>query len=158
MPARRVNAYRLKLHRVYNVHELAECLGVHKNTVRHWQANGLAAIDGNRPTYFEGKAARAFLLARRTSRKRPCAPGTIYCFKCREPREPALGMVEFVPGKGDAGNLMALCDTCGTAMHRRANVGRIADVMPRLAVHIRQAPLRITERTDPSLNCDNPQE
>lgn len=158
MPARRVNPYRVKLHRIYNVQELAECLGVHKNTVRHWQGDGLKAIDGNRPTLFEGETARAFLLARQTSRKRPCAPGTIYCFKCREPRPPALGMAEFIPGKGTTGNLMALCDTCGTMMHRRANVAKIGTIMPRLVVQIRQAPARLLERSPPSLNCDKPKD
>lgn len=140
MPARRVNPYRVKLHRPYSVQELAECLGVHKNTVRHWQEAGLQSIDRKRPILFEGATARAFLLARKTSRKRPCPPGTIYCFRCREPRPPALGMVEFVPDKGTTGNLMALCDTCGTAMHRRANVSKLAAIMPRLDVQIRQAP------------------
>ncbi len=140
MRARRVNPYRVKLHRIYSVQELAHCLGVHKNTVRHWQDTGLNAIDGNRPTLFDGATARAFLVARQTSRKRPCPPGTIYCFKCREPRVPGLDMVEFIPGKGTTGNLMALCDACGTIMHRRANVAKIAAIMPRLAVQIRQAP------------------
>ncbi|MDT0508845.1 hypothetical protein [Novosphingobium sp. MMS21-SN21R] len=158
MPARRVNPYRVKLHRDYAVQELAECLGVHKNTVRHWQGDGLKAIDGNRPTMFNGKATRAFLLARQTSRKRPCPPGTIYCFKCREAKAPALGMVEFIPGKGTTGNLTALCETCGTMMHRRANAAKIAEIMPRLAVQIRQAPSRLIERTPPSLNCDKPKD
>ncbi len=155
MPARRVNPYRIKLHRDYAVQELAECLGVHKNTVRHWQGDGLKAIDGNRPTMFNGKATRVFLLARQTSRKRPCPPGTIYCFKCREPRAPALGMVEFILGKGTTGNLTALCETCGTMMHRRASESKIAEIMPRLAVQIRQATSRLIERAPPSLNCDN---
>ena len=140
MRARRVNPYRVKLHRIYSVQELAHCLCVHKNTVRHWQDAGLNAIDGNRPTLFDGATARAFLLARQTSRKRPCPPGTIYCFKCREPRVPGLDMVEFIPGTGTTGNLMALCDACGTMMHRRANVAKIAAIMPRLVVQIRQAP------------------
>lgn len=158
MPARRANPYKVKLHRFYSVHELAECLGVHKNTVRHWQDAGLKAIDGNRPTLFEGVTARAFLLARNTSRKRPCPPGMIYCLKCRVPRAPALDMVEFIPGMGGTGNLTALCDTCGTAMHRRANVAKIGAIMPLLAVQIRQAPSRLIERAPPSLNCDYPQE
>jgi hypothetical protein len=140
MRARRVNPYRVKLHRIYSVQELAHCLGVHKNTVRHWQDAGLNAIDGNRPTLFDGATARAFLVARQTNRKRPCPPGTIYCFKCREPRVPGLDMVEFIPGKGTTGNLIALCDACGTIMHRRANVAKIAAIMPRLVVQIRQAP------------------
>ena len=36
MAARRVNPHAVKLHRSYSVPELAACLGVHKNTVRHW--------------------------------------------------------------------------------------------------------------------------
>ena len=86
MPARRVNPHRVKLHRVYSVQELADCLGVHKNTVRHWQVAGLAAIDGNRPTLFDGKTTKAFLLARQTSRKRPCPPGMIYAANRVRPR------------------------------------------------------------------------
>ena len=155
MPARRVNPYKVKLHRIYSVQELAECLGVHKNSVRLWQGAGLQPIDGNRPTLFTGAITRAFLLARQTSRKRPCPPGTIYCFKCREPSAPALGMVEFIPGNGMTGNLTALCETCGTAMHRRANASKIAAIMPRLDVQIRPASSRLIERASPSLNCDN---
>lgn len=155
MPARRVNPYRVKLHRSYSVQELAECLQVHAHTVRNWQDKGLKAVDGNRPTLFQGKETRAFLLDRQTSRKRPCPPGTIYCFKCREPRPPALGMVEFIPGKSTTGNLSALCDACGTMMHRRANAAKVNTIMPRLTVQIRQAPSRLIERAMPSLNCDN---
>lgn len=155
MPACRVNPYRVKLHRSYSVQELAECLQVHAHTVRNWQDRGLKAVDGNRPTLFQGKETRAFLLDRQTSRKRPCPPGTIYCFKCREPRPPALGMVEFIPGKGTTGNLSALCDACGTMMHRRANAAKVNTIMPRLTVQIRQAPSRLIERAMPSLNCDN---
>ncbi len=155
MPARRANPYRVKLHRLYDVRELADCLGVDKNTIRNWQKAGLHAIDGKRPTLFEGNTTRAFLLARQTNRKRPCPPGTIYCFKCREPRPPALGMVEFIPGKGTTGNLTAICETCGTMMHRRASHAKIAEIMPQLDVQIRQAPSRLIERALPSLNCDN---
>lgn len=158
MPARRVNPYKVKLHRFYSVQELAECLGVHKNSVRTWQGAGLQAIDGKRPAVFTGAVARAFLLARQTNRKRPCPPGTIYCFKCRAPSAPALGMVEFIPGMGTTGNLTALCETCGTAMHRRANETKIAAIMPRLDVQIRQAPSRLIERAPASLNCDKPKD
>ena len=158
MANRRINPYRVKLHRIYSVRELAECLGVHEHSVRYGQSNGLKAIDGNRPTLFEGATARAFLLARQTIRKRPCPPGTIYCFKCREPRAPGLDMVEFIPGKGTTGNLMALCDACGTIMNRRANFAKIAEIMPRMAVQIRQAPSRLIERAMPSLNYDKPKD
>lgn len=155
MPVRRVNPYLVKLHRSYSVTQLSERLEVHKNTVREWQRKGLKPLDASRPTLFHGAETRAFLIAQSASRKRPCPPGTIYCFKCREPRPPALGMVEFLHDKPASGDLSALCQTCGTIMHRRASPGAIAAIMPGLAVQIREAPARLIERPFPSLNCDN---
>jgi hypothetical protein len=145
----------VKLHRIYSVSELATCCGVHKNTVRHWQDKGLESIGTGRPFLFHGATVRAFLAKRNASRKRPCPPGTIYCFKCRQPRPPALGMVEFVQGKATTGDLSALCGDCGTIMHRRARMASIGAIMPNLEVQIRQASPRLIERSLPSLNCDN---
>ena len=65
MAARRVNPRAVKLHRSYSVPELAACFGVHKNTVRHWQRDGLKPIDGGRPLLFQGAVVRAFLSTRR---------------------------------------------------------------------------------------------
>jgi hypothetical protein len=138
-PVRRANPQRVKLHRIYSTAELATCCGVHKNTVRHWQAKGLEAISTGRPILFEGVTVRAFLAKRNASRKRPCPPCTIYCFKCREPRPPVLGMVEFMQGKGTTGDLTALCGECDTVMHRRATLAAIGAIMPNLEVQIRQA-------------------
>lgn len=158
MPVRHAGPHRVKLHRIYNLAELAACCGVHKNTVRHWQAKGLEAIGTDRPILFEGATVRDFLAKRKAGRKRPCPPGTFYCFRCRQPRPPALGMVEFIVGKGTTGNLNALCGTCDTVMHRRAGIAAIAAIMPNLDVQIRQAGARILERTLPSLNCDEKQD
>ena len=74
MAARRVNPNSVKLLRTYSVSDLATRLAVHKNTVRHWQQEGLLPIDGNRPVLFHGAAIRAFLSKRNASRKRPCPP------------------------------------------------------------------------------------
>ena len=155
MPSRRVNPNRVKLHRSYSVAELAACCDVHKNTVRHWQANGLHPIEPRKPYLFHGATARKYLAARKASRKRPCPPGTIYCFKCRQPRAPAMGMVEVASQNATTGNLSAICDTCGTMMHRRTRLTAISAIMPNLDVQIREAGPRICERTEPSLNCDN---
>ena len=64
MPVRRVNPNRVKLHHSYSVDELARCLDVHKNTVRHWQASGLDPIDKGRPVLFQGAVVREFLSKR----------------------------------------------------------------------------------------------
>jgi len=153
-PVRRSNPRRVKLHRIYSATELADCCGVHKNTVRHWQVKGLAPIDASRPALFDGATVRAFLAKRNASRRRPCRPGTLYCFKCRQPRTPAMGMVEAVRQNTTTGNLSTICDTCGTMMHRRTRLAAIEAIMPNLEVQIREASASIYERTAPSLNCD----
>ena len=155
MPSRCANTRRVKLHRIYSTAELAACCGVHKNTVRHWQANGLEPASKGRPTLFNGATVRAFFAKRNASRKRPCPPGTLYCFKCRQPRAPAMGMVEATRQNATTGNLSAICEVCGTIMHRRTRLAAIAAIMPNLDVQIREAGPRIYERTEPSLNCDN---
>jgi hypothetical protein len=155
MRPQRANPRSVKLHRIYSAAELATCCGVHKNTVRHWQANGLEPVSKGRPTLFDGATVRTFLAKRSASRKRPCPSGTLYCFKCRQPRAPAMGMVEATRQTATTGNLTALCESCGIMMHRRIRLAAIAAIMPNLDVQIREAGTRICERTKPSLNCDN---
>jgi len=154
MPARRVNPYRLKLLRTYTVGELALCLDVHKNTVRHWQKAGLAPIDKARPVLFLGKTVRQFLTTRSSERKQTCAPGQMFCLRCRVPREPALGMVDYTARKPTSGNLRAICGTCDAVMHRSARKDDLPRIMPGLEVQFVDAPLRLSGRASPSLNCD----
>jgi hypothetical protein len=142
------------LHRIYSVVELAVCCGVHKNTVRNWQAKGLEPVSDWRPMLFDGATVRAFLIKLNASRKHPCPPGTLYCLKCRQPRAPAMGMVEVTAQKATTGNLSAICEVCGSRMHRRTRLAAIPAIMANLAVKIREAGPRIDERTAPSLNCD----
>ena len=154
MAARRVNPRAVKLHRSYSVPELAACFGVHKNTVRHWQLDGLEPLDGGRPALFQGAIVKAFLLARNASRKRPCPPGTFYCFRCREPRPPALGMVDYLSINAKSGNVRALCATCDTVMHRRASKAALNAILPGCDVQYVEALPRLKGNSPPSLNCD----
>lgn len=154
MPVRRANPNRVKLHRCYSVDELARCLDVHKNTVRHWRTSGLEPIDKGRPILFQGAAVRAFLAKRNSSRKRPCPSGTLYCFRCRMPRAPALGMVDFVPMRPGSGNLRALCECCEAIMHRRVREADITRIMPDCTVQIAEGHSSLSRQTAPSLNCD----
>ena len=155
MPARRANPQRVKLHRSYSVPELAKCLDVHKNTVRHWQCKGLEPIDASRPVLFQGAIVRAFLAKRSASRKRPCPSGTLYCFRCRIPRPPALAMLDYYPVTAASGNLSAICEVCGSMMHRRIRRADLPAKMPGLAVQFKQALSRISGSLSPSLNCDS---
>jgi len=154
MAARRVNPRTVKLHRSYSVPELAACLGVHKNTVRHWQRDGLKPLDSGRPALFQGAIVRAFLSTRNASRKRPCPPGTLYCFRCRKPRPPALGMVDFVSINARSGNIRAICETCETVMNRRASEAALASILPGCDVQFVEALPRLRGSPSPSLNCE----
>ena len=154
MAARRINPYAVKVHRSYDTGELAGCLGVHKNTVRHWQREGLKPNDTRRPLLFQGERVRAFLTARIAKRKRPCPPGTLYCFRCRQPRPPALGMVDYLAVTAASGNLRAMCTICETIMHRRVRRTALSAIMPGLDVQFGEAPPRLKGRPPPSLVCD----
>lgn len=155
MPPRRLNPNRVKLNRSYDVGELAELLGVHKNTVRHWSTEGLTPIDDGRPMLFHGEQVRAFLAKRNADRRQPCPPGTLYCFRCRQPREPALGMVDYVELRSGTGNLQAFCGTCEAIMHRRVRRSALTTAMPGIDVQITEAPSRLVRPSSPSLNCDS---
>jgi hypothetical protein len=149
----RVDQRRAKLHRSYTVEETSRLFAVHRNTVRAWLKAGLSTIDDAKPALIRGADLRRFLDARRQAARRPCPPGTLYCFSCRASRAPALGMADFIARDGGAGNLRAVCETCGTTMHRRARQDALSIILPGIAVRVMGAQGRIAEWPQPSLNC-----
>lgn len=154
MPAKRIDPRAIKLHRPYTVELAALALGAHKHTIRNWIKQGLPTVDNSRPVLMHGHELRAFIQGKRKAAKRPCPPGTIYCFKCRQPRPPESGMIEFTPRNATTGNLTALCQACGTLMNRSASLASLAAIIPNLEIQIREAGPRLIERKQPSLHCD----
>ena len=154
MPRTRLNPNLAKLNRTYDVPEVGRLYGLHSNTVRRWiTVGGLQAVDNRRPILVDGAVLRAFLTARRAATKRPTPAGMLHCFGCRDSRAPALGMADFIlPVGGGAGNLRALCDTCGAIMNRRARREALPVILPDIEVRIVQAAPRIAERPSPCLN------
>src|SRR5260221_14166753 len=96
MGSRHPNPRLAKIHRSYSVDEMARLFNVHKNTIRSWLKQGLAAIDGQRPTVARGDEIRRFLTNRRARAKQACGPGRLFCLPCRAPKVPALKMAECV--------------------------------------------------------------
>lgn len=150
MARRRFNPLRVKMHFSYTVEDIARLLGIHKNTVRAWLRSGLEAIDSSRPTMVQGRVLRAFLKSCQGRRKQKCPPGTFFCLKCRAPKAPALAMVDFIPLVPTFGNLRALCETCGTILHRHVSTDRIATVMPGITIQFMQPDSRIKEFASPA--------
>jgi hypothetical protein len=116
------------------VREVADRLGVHSHTVRLWIAAGLTTVDRQRPTLIRGEDLQAFLAVRRAKRQRICAPGTIYCVKCREPRRPAWDVADLRKLSANTGNLEAICPVCTTMMNRRVNLGAMAGIWAGIVV------------------------
>ena len=117
--SRRHNPHAVKLNRSYTVDEVARALGVSKPTIRRWiSKDGLPVIDDKRPILILGSDLIDFLKARTRPRSR-CGPGECYCVKCRAARPAAGGMAEFMSHTPSGGNLRAICESCGTLMHRR---------------------------------------
>jgi hypothetical protein len=71
MGARHPNPRLVKIHRNYSVEDIARLFGVHKNTVRSWLKQGLAAIDDRRPTLILGRELMRFLQERRQGAGNP---------------------------------------------------------------------------------------
>jgi excisionase family DNA binding protein len=122
---RRPNPRAVKIHRSYTVEEAAGTLRVHKNTVRAWIKRGLPTIDSRRPILINGLDLFRFLTSERNKRKQRCAMGELYCVRCRAPKAPAGGMVDYLPITSAAGNLRGLCPDCDALIHRRVSLSRL---------------------------------
>lgn len=145
MKKRHPNYRLVKTNRSYTVEEIANTLGVHKNTVRGWVKSGLPAIDDDRPMLIHGPALSAFLKTKRAKHKRPCAPGEIYCVRCRAPKVPAGDMAEYQPKTATLGNLVAICPDCNAIMNRRTNLSTLEQFRCKIDITIPQALEHIVE-------------
>jgi len=116
--SKRVNANLAKIHRSYFVSEVAETIGVHKNTVRVWIKDGLPICDNAYPILILGRDLREYLRAKQNNNKRPCKANEMYCLKCRAPKEPMGNMVDYHPKTATRGQLTALCSSCESIINR----------------------------------------
>lgn len=154
MKRRRPNPQRVKIHFNYTVEDVATLFGVHKNTVREWVRKGLPLCDERRPALILGADLRQFLQARHTERKRRCQPGEMYCLRCRQPRRPALDLVEFTPVTASLGNLAAICPACEAVMNQRTSIRKLAPFCAALGIPLTQLTERIGDRDEPCVNSD----
>ena len=124
--AKRLQNPRLaKKNRSYKVDEIADLYGTHKNTVLNWIKQGLPTFDNKRPLMILGIELNAFHAKRKVQNKHPCKPNEIYCMKCKIPKEPAVGMVEYKPVNEKTGNIIGICPACETLMYRRISKVKI---------------------------------
>ena len=151
----RADPRRAKIHRSYNVAQIARLYGIHRNTVRHWLKDGLRAIDGVYPALILGVELRRFLAETRSSRKRPTATGHIYCMRCREAVRPALRLVDYTPRTSTNGNLEGICPRCEAMLNRCVRLADLPVVTAGLEVRITPAKERLRQTSYPSVNHDS---
>jgi excisionase family DNA binding protein len=118
---RRPNWRRVKTLRSYTIEEAASLLDVHRNTVRHWIRNGLPAMTDQRPHLIQGRDLGEFLREQQMSRRSKCGPNQFYCFRCREPRTGAEGLVEYQALSPTRGMWLGICPICTSLMRRFAS-------------------------------------
>lgn len=148
----RPNRRSIKIHRAYTVEAAARATGCARGTIRRWIKSGaLPAIIDHKPHLILGGDLYDYL-------KRRAASGSklqlheCYCFKCRTPRVPGMGMAEYLPLTQTTGNLRALCGTCTTVMHKAIPLAALAALAGILEVTVRQATKHITDTVNPSLD------
>ncbi len=131
---KRASARRVKRHRSYRIDEAAQAVNACRATVRRWIKNGLPTVRDTRPALILGSDLIDYLTRKPQGPK--CALGECYCLKCRAPRQPALGMADFIPLTEKGGNLRALCSACGSVMHKRLSLAGLNAIGGELDVKI----------------------
>jgi hypothetical protein len=155
MGSRRPNPRLVKIHRNYSVEDIARLFKIHKNTVRSWLKQGLAAIDDRRPTLILGRELSCFLHERRAKAKQTCGPGRIFCIACRAPKVPAGKMADCTPASPSTGSLCGICPDCHRLIYRRVNLAKIDAVRGDLEITFTRPCPRLGESAAPSVNCDS---
>ena len=156
MANRRHSARRIKRLRTYDVRELAQVLDAAPNTIRLWhKTGGLEAVPDIRPAIFRGDVVIAFLAKRKASKRQPSGPGRIHCFKCREPKTPAFGEVEYRPISHKRGMLFGLCPDCTALIYRSASIGTLATATVGLAVSMPKQESSLNGMPEPFCNDDS---
>jgi excisionase family DNA binding protein len=152
MAQRRTGLRGIRIHRNYEVAEVANILSVSRQTVLRWiRQKQLPAITNRKPYLILGSDLVDFVKARSRPMHR-CGPHECYCVKCRKPQRPAGDMAEIVPLSPSSGNLRALCPVCGTLMHRGVSTAKLAALRVILDVSIVEADEPIVDTSSPSLN------
>lgn len=154
MSKRLHNPNRAKIHRSYRVDEAASLYKVHKGTVRNWIKAGLPVLNDKHSMLILGGDLAAFHRARRTKNKQKCKPGEMFCFRCRAPKMPDGGMVDYQPVTEKIWNLVAICPDCYTIMNQRAGLTKLALIRGKTDITLTLAQPHIVESNQPSVNSD----
>jgi hypothetical protein len=149
--ARRKGWRAVKSRLSHTVDEAARNQGVAKGTVLRWLKSGLPCLKDQRPYLILGCDLVTFLKALNPP-KRKCKPDELYCFRCKAPRKPAFGAVEYRPKKPTGGRLTALCFECSTVTNKIVSKATLEALTPVLSVSFPQDHEALSEGVKPRSN------
>jgi Helix-turn-helix domain len=151
---RRPDWRRIKTLRSYTIDEAATVLRVHRNAVRYWiKRCALPVFTDQRPHLIQGGDLVSFLKGRREAKRQSCGSGQFFCLKCRQPRIPAQGMVDYRPITASRGSLVGMCPICETLMHRFVSQPRLAAVLREFNVQIALRQESLKDTAKPRVDC-----
>lgn len=112
---------RTKKHFVYNVDDLVQLFGVHKNTVSNWVTEGLLPSDQAIPYVFNGTEVKRFHDARRLGSKGKLRTGEFKCFKCKNRVVPEPPSISVDISKSGFFCVWGACPICACVVNKRVN-------------------------------------
>jgi hypothetical protein len=143
---------RLKATVSYDFHTAAKLIDVHKNAIRRWAKSGGLLVDrAARPHRVRGDVLKAFLAARKQSRRQPLKTHEFHCFKCREPREAYGRLVDAFPMGPKRLRLTGQCEQCGTTVNKVQAAAKLPKLREQFDF-LQQALERLSVSVNPNLN------
>lgn len=150
---RKYNTRLIKATWPYEVQEIADLFGVHKNAVLRWLKEGLHADATRRPYLIRGDELIRFLDNRQQSKKQKCAPTEFFCFKCRAPRWVYEGIADLTIESPTRFRIKGLCAVCGTPVNKVQGIKNLPKIESSFHVQQREG-WHLIEGFNPSVNSD----
>lgn len=120
---------RVRSHRPYTIRTLATLLEKDPATVRRWiNRHGLdiAIVSDTRPIILQGSKVKAWMKARQTARRKPCAPNQMFCVRCKESRQIVPNSFHIVQRNQSSLTLKGDCEVCQLTLQRFGSVAHRA--------------------------------
>ena len=124
-------------------------------TVRAWLKQGLPCVRDTYPAIIRGADLLDFIQQRAKDRKKPCGPGRLFCFSCKEPKRPAGDEVEFQEDGPVLGTIIGLCPDCTTIMRRRSSRSRLQAAIGDLCLIQQPRQTDLSQSSNSSSNPDS---
>lgn len=115
----------------YAVDEVAALYSITPDTVFRWiREDGLKRLPQSKKYFVHSSDLRTFLDGLNRRNKKPCAPGEVFCCKCRAPRIPVKDKLRVEKLPNGTVRLKGTCAECGTGLNKVVSGKNWSDAHP----------------------------